>query len=124
MKVFRLIAMLFVGSLLIATTASAVNKMNKKSLHLYEDAKVKGTLLHPGDYKVEWDGSGPNVRLNIVQDGTTLATVPARVVAENTPHDHDGYVLKSAKNGSKSIEEIFFSGKKYDLKIKSSGKAS
>ena len=123
MKVLRWVAIVFAGSLLLSTAALAV-KTNKKTMHLYEDAKVKGTLLHPGDYKVEWNGSGPNVRLSIVQNGTTLATVPARVVAENTPHDQDGYVLRDAKNGGKSLEEIFFSGKKYDLKIQPSRKAS
>lgn len=123
MKVLRMLAVLFAGSFLLSTTALA-GKTNKKSMHLYEDAKVKGTLLHPGDYKVEWTGTGPNVRLSIVQDGATVATVPARVVTENTPHEHDGYVLKSAKNGGKSIEEIFFGGKKYELKIKPSGTAS
>lgn len=123
MKVLRLFAMLFAGSLLLSTAALAA-KNKKKDIHLYEDATVKGTLLHPGDYKVEWSGPGPNVSLSIIQDGTTVATVPARVVAENTAHDHDGYVLQNAKNGNKSIEEIFFSGKKYDLRIKPSGKAS
>lgn len=123
MKVLRFAAILFAGSLLLSTAALAV-KTNKKTIHLYENAKVKGTLLRPGDYKVEWSGAGPNVSLNIVQDGATVATVPARVVAENTAHEHDGYVLQNAKNGGKSIEEIFFSGKKYDLKINPSAKAS
>lgn len=123
MKVLRLVAILFAGSLLLSSAALAV-KTNKKTMHLYENAKLEGTLLHPGDYKVEWNGAGPNVNLDIVQDGTTVATVPARVVAENTAHDHDGYVLLTAKNGGKSIEEIFFSGKKYDLKINPSAKAS
>ena len=116
MKLLRLVAILFAGSLLLSTDPLAA-KTNKKDLHLYENAKIKGTVLHPGDCKVEWDGSGPNVRFSIVQDGATVARVRARVVAENTAHDHDGYVLKSAKNGSKAIEEIFFSGKKYDQKI-------
>lgn len=123
MKVLRLVAILFAGSLLLSTAALAV-KTNKKTMHLYENAEVKGTLLHPGDYKVEWSGAGPNVSLSIVQDGETVATVPARVVAENSAHDHDGYVLRSAKNGGESIQEIFLSGKKYDLKISPSGKTS
>lgn len=123
MKVLRWVAIVFAGSLLLSTAALAV-KTNKKSMHLYEDAKIKGTLLHPGDYKVEWNGTGPNVSMDIIHDGTTVATVPARVVAENTAHDHDGYVLRSDKSGDKSIDEIFFSGKKYDLKINPSTKAS
>ena len=123
MKVLRLVAILFAGSLLLSTAALAA-KTNKKTIHLYENAKLKGTVLHPGDYKVEWNGAGPNVSLDIVHDGATVATVPARIVSENTAHDHDGYVLQNAKNGGKSIEEIFFSGKKYDLKINPSAEAS
>lgn len=122
MKVLRSAAMLFAGSLLLSTAALAA-KTNKKTMHLYEDATVTGTLLHPGDYKVEWTGSGPNVHLNLVHDGTTVATVPARVVAETSSHDQDGYILQTKKNGGKSIEEIFFGGTKYDLKIQP-GKSS
>ena len=123
MRVLRMMALLFAGSFLLSTTAWAA-KTNKKTMHLYENAKVKNTVLHPGDYKVEWSGPGPNVRLNIVHDGATVATVPAKVVAENTAHGQDGYVLKSTKSGGKTIEEIFFSGKKYDLKIRPSSKPS
>jgi hypothetical protein len=125
MKASRLfaIAMVFAGSLLLSA-ATFAGKINKKALHLYEEAKVQGTLLPPGDYKVEWSGSGPNVQLNILQGRDTIATVPARIVAENTSNPQDGYVLKPAKNGDKSIEEIFFSGTKYDLKIQPAGSAS
>lgn len=93
-------------------------------MHLYEKAELERTVLNPGDYEVEWTGNGPNVELNIVQGRDTVATVPARVVAENTSNEHDGYVLHPAKNGGESIEEIFFSGAKYDLKIQPAGKTS
>jgi hypothetical protein len=125
MRASRLSTMmlLFAGSLLLAAAAFAAN-INKKTMHLYEKAKVHGTLLEPGDYKVEWNGSGPQVQLKILQGKDTVATVPAQVVSENTANEHDGYVLRPAKNGGNSIEEIFFGGKKYDLKILPSGKSS
>jgi hypothetical protein len=125
MKPSRLstISMLFAGSLLLCATAFAA-KPNKKTLHLYEQADLEGKVLNPGDYKVEWSGSGPNVELNIVQGRDTLATVPARVVAEDTSLEDEGCVLRPAKNGGKSIEGIFFSGARYDLKIQPAGKSS
>lgn len=125
MKASRLstISILFAGSLLLCATAFAA-ETNKKTMHLYEKAKLEGTVLNPGDYEVEWTGNGPNVELNIVQGRDTVATVPARVMAENTSNEHDGYVLQPAKNGGESIEEIFFSGAKYDLKIQPAGKTS
>jgi hypothetical protein len=61
--------------------------------------------------------------LDVVQGGATVATVPAKVVTENSAHDQDGYILQTA-NGGKTIEEIFFSGTKYDLKTQPSGKSS
>lgn len=123
MKASRLSTILFAGSLLLCATVFAA-KPNKKTLHLYDKANLEGKVLNPGDYKVEWSGSGPNVELNIVQGRDTLATAPARVVAEDASHRHDGYILRPAKNGGQSIEEIFFYGAKYDLKIRPAGKSS
>lgn len=123
MKASRLSAILFAGSLLFCASVLAGN-MNKKTMHLYENAKLGSKTLSPGDYRVEWSGSGPNVELNIDKDGSAVATVPAHVVAENASHDHDGYVLTPAKSGGQAIEEIFFSGKKYDLKIEPTAKTS
>jgi len=86
MKALKLSTMLFAASLLLACSAFAT-KANKKTMHLYEKAKVHGTLLEPGDCKVEWNGSGPKVQLKILQGNDTVATVPAQVVAENTSND-------------------------------------
>lgn len=123
MRALKLMTIWFVGSLLISTAAFAAN-MNKKTLHLYDAAKVEGILLTPGDYRVEWSGPGPDVQLTIVQGRDTVATVPARIVAANTRNDQDGYVLQPAKSGGQAIEEIFFSGTRYDLKIQPTGKSS
>ena len=125
MKASRLstISILFAGSLLLCATAFAA-KTSKKTMHLYEKAKLEGKVLNPGDYQVEWSGTGPNVELNIIQGRDTLATVPARVVAENTANENDGYVLEPAKNGGSLIEEIFFSGAKYELRIQPADKTS
>ena len=118
-----IVTMLSACSLIVAASAFAGNT-NRKTLQLSEKAEVHGTLLKPGEYKVEWNGSGPNVVLNILQGRDTVATVPARIVPERTSHEHDGYVLRTGKNGSSSIKEIFFGGTKYDLEIKSPAKAS
>lgn len=115
--------LLFAGSLLLPLAAFAANA-NKKTMHLYEKAKIEGKLLNPGDYKVEWSGPGPNVELSIVQGRDTLATVPAKIVAENTPNDQDGYVLQPAKSGGQAINEIFFHGMRYDLQVQPSAKSS
>jgi hypothetical protein len=123
MKASRLSAILFAGSLLLPVAALA-GSMNKKTMHLYDKAKVEGKLLNPGDYKVEWTGSGPSIQLTILQGKDTVTTVPARVVTQSNRNEQDGYILGPAKNGGQSIQEIFFGGTNYDLKLQPAGKAS
>jgi hypothetical protein len=106
------------GSLLLAAGAFAGNNnATKKTLHLYESATVEGTQLPPGDYKVEWSGTGPDVKVNILKHGDTVVSVPARIESQNTSNNQDGYSLIPAKDGKQSISEIFFSGEKFDLKL-------
>src|ERR1700744_4324726 len=116
MKVSRLSTIALGGSLLLAVSVFAGNTI-KKSLHVYENATVEGTQLAPGDYKVEWSGSGPEVKLSILKGNETVVTVPAHVATEAAPNSQGGYALKPGKDGSQSISEIFFSGEKFELKL-------
>jgi hypothetical protein len=116
MKMSRVSSLLLGSSLLFAVSVFAGNTI-KKSLHLNESVTIEGTKLMPGDYKVEWSGSGPDVKLNILKGKETVATVPARIVPEGASNTQDGYALHSGADGSQSVSEIFFSGEKYDLEI-------
>jgi hypothetical protein len=116
MKVSRLSALMCASSLFLCASAFAGNSM-KKTLHLFETATVEGRQLPPGDYKVEWNGSGPDVKVSILKGKETVATVAAQIVSQGASNQQDGYVLKPGENGSQSIADIFFSGEKYDLKI-------
>lgn len=122
MKASRLSALLFVASLLLPVAALA-GSMKKQSLHLFETVTVEGKTLSPGDYRVEWNGSGPNVQLDIVQGRDTLVKVPAKVVTESAKSDQDGYTLKK-NNGNQELVSIFFVGKDYRLQIQEPGASS
>jgi hypothetical protein len=125
MKVSRLSALLFGSSLLFSVGVFA-GTTNKKSLHLNEKVTIEGKQLAPGDYKVEWTGTGPDVTVNILKGKETVASVSAHVVPENAPNSQDGYLLKPAADGSQSLAQVFFSGERYDLNLdqSSSGSAS
>jgi hypothetical protein len=116
MKVSRVSSLLLGSSLLFAVSVFAGNT-TKKSLHLYESVTVEGTHLMPGDYKFEWSGSGPDVKVNILKGKETVATVSARIVPESASNNEDGYALKPGADGSQSLAEVFFTGEKYDLEI-------
>jgi hypothetical protein len=108
---------LLIGSSLLLSASVFAGDVNKKSLHLYEKVTVQGKQLAPGNYKVEWSGTGPEVTLNILKGRETVATASARVVSQPESNSQDGYALKPGNNGQQNLAEVFFSGEKYDLNI-------
>jgi hypothetical protein len=100
--------------LLLATGAFA---SNRGSLQLNESVNVAGKQLAAGDYNVKWEGSGPNVELSILKGKAVVAKVPARVVELSRSSGSDAAVTKLNSDGSKSLAEIRFSGKKQALAI-------
>jgi hypothetical protein len=126
MKVSRVLTLLLGSSLLFAVSAFAgnTNNTNKKSLHLFENATIQGIQLPAGDYKCEWSGSGPDVKVTILKDRDAVATVPAQIVSQGASNEQDGYALVPGKDGSQSITDIFFSGEKFNLKIDQASNSS
>ena len=101
-------------ALLLASSAFAANKAN---MTLNHPTTVNGTQLKAGDYKLEWEGSGPEVQLSIVQGKNVIAKVPAKVVELNSKASNDAAVLKANSDGTSSLTEARFAGKNFSLKI-------
>jgi hypothetical protein len=116
MKLSRVSSLLLGSSLLFAVSVFAGNTI-KKSLHLDQSVTIEGTKLAPGDYKVEWSGSGPDVKLSILKGKETVATVPARIVPESVSNNQDGYAVTPGTDGGQSLSSVFFTGEKFDLEI-------
>ena len=104
-------------ALLVATSAFAANKQNKGSLDLDRPATVGGHQLAPGAYKLSWDGTGSNVDLMISSHGKLLATVPAHLIELNKAERYDAFESNTNEDGSQSLTEIDFGGKKYALAL-------
>jgi hypothetical protein len=106
---------LFLGlALLLATSALAANK---GSLSVQEPVMVNGTKLPAGDYKVQWEGTGPSVELSITQGKKVIAKVPAQIVNLEAPSSSDAVVVKKNGDGSKSLSEVRLSGKKFAIAV-------
>jgi len=123
MKVTKLFTLLAGSSLLFSASVFAGNG-NKKTLHIDTAVTVDGKSLAPGDYKFEWSGTGPDVKVNILKGKETVASVSARVVSLPVSNKQDGYSASAAKDGSHSLTTLFFSGEKYDLQIGDAASAS
>ena len=101
-------------ALLLASSAFAATK---GSLTLSSPATVNGTTLKPGDYKLQWDGSGPNVEVSILQGRTVLAKVPAKVVDLPAAAGISAAVVTKNADGTTSLSGARFEGKKFALEI-------
>ncbi|HTW59316.1 MAG TPA: hypothetical protein VMD99_14385 [Terriglobales bacterium] len=102
------------AALLLASSAFAATKA---SLQLHDPTIVNGTRLKPGDYKLEWEGTGPNVELSIKQGRTVVAKVPAHVIDLPSPAGNDAAVVKRNDDGTAALEGVRFEGKKFALDL-------
>jgi hypothetical protein len=101
-------------ALVLASSAFAATKGN---LELSNPVAINGTKLKPGDYKVEWEGAGPNVELSIMKGKNVVAKVPAHVVELPSPADNDAAVVRQNGDGTGTLAGIRFQGKKLSLEL-------
>ena len=101
-------------AVLLASTAFAATKAHVQISH---PTSVNGTTLKPGDYKLEWDGNGPDVEVSIIQGKTVVAKVPGKIVDLKTPSQASAAVVKNNDDGSKSLEGARFEGKSFALQL-------
>jgi hypothetical protein len=112
MKITKSLLMVLV--LLVAGSAFA---SNKGSLSVTDSVKVGGTQLKAGTYKVAWEGTGSNLQLSIMKGKEVVARTPARMVERDTASQSDAAVVNNNDDGSRSLSEIRFAGKKYAIAI-------
>jgi hypothetical protein len=101
-------------ALLLASSALAATK---GGLQLSNPVILNGTTLKPGDYKVQWEGTGPNVEVKILQGKNVLATVPAHVIELQTPSANDAAVTRKNDSGPNSLVGVRFEGKRFALEL-------
>lgn len=101
-------------ALLLATSAFAATKA---SLTLDHPTTLNGITLKAGDYKLEWEGSGPQVEVSIVKGKQVVAKVPARVVDLSQPTNDNQAIFNQSGDGSTTLAGARFQGKKYGLDL-------
>jgi hypothetical protein len=103
-------------SLLLAVTAFA-GEAHKGSLQTYDAVSVNGTTLPAGEYQIRWEGNGPNLQLSILQHNKVKATTEAHMVELPQKQSNDAAVTTANSDGTRSLNEIRFAGKKYAFAI-------
>jgi hypothetical protein len=101
-------------ALLLASSAFAATKA---ALTLRNPTTVNGAKLKPGDYKLQWEGSGPNVEVSILQGKNVVAKVPGKLVDLKVAAQNDAALLKSNDDGTSTLAGVRFEGKKFALDL-------
>jgi uncharacterized protein with FMN-binding domain len=76
---FQFTSALVAAALAVPTISMAATKA-EESVSISKPAKIGDSQLQAGNYKVVWDGAGPNVQVSFLQGKKTVATVPAKLV--------------------------------------------
>lgn len=105
------------GVALLCSASAFAGDTNKGTLRLDDKVSVAGTALNPGDYKVEWNGNGPDVQVKVLKGRDTVATFPAHIAEQKVPVKANGYGSDTAPDGAKNLTSIYFGGKHYSLQV-------
>ena len=102
---------------LLGSSAAFARESNKTTLNLSEKVTVNGKALNPGKYTVDWEGTGPNVQVNILQGKQTVATAPAHVTEQPTANNSNAYGSSTQPDGTRALTTIYVGGQRTALEL-------
>jgi hypothetical protein len=103
--------------LLLTVSGFAASDAHKGTLQVFDAVQVNGKQLPAGEYQVKWEGNGPNVEATIIKSGKVVTTLPAHVVDLPEKAPTDTSVVSKNTDGSRSLTQIRFGGKKFALAV-------
>ena len=102
MKSGKYIAVVAVLASGLSLSAFAKDK-NETRITLSHSVQVGMTQLKPGDYKLQWDGSGSKVQVKFLKGKDVVATVPAKLEQAKNPQGTDAIETSDVSNVSTLI---------------------
>lgn len=117
MKHLKYLSLLSTFAILFSLNAFAKDK-NQQTVNIPEAVSIGGTQLAAGNYKVNWQGTGPSVQVNFLQRGKVVASAPATLRTNDSTVTQDSITTGGTPN---SLKEIDFSHQKEALVFDQSG---
>jgi len=114
MKYVKYLAILSTLTLLFPLSVWARDK-NQHSVDIFDSVQIGTTQLKPGTYKVDWQGVGPVVHVEFVQDGKTVATASGTLKMNDAQVTQDEVVIQTTSAHRKVLKEIDFGYQKEAL---------
>lgn len=115
MKFSTIVKTLTMGlAVLLASSAFA---SSKATLNLNNPTIINGTKLKAGEYKLQWEGTGPDVQVSIMQGKNVIAKVTGKVVDLSAPAQNTAAVIRRNDDGTSTLSGARFEGKKFALEL-------
>jgi hypothetical protein len=88
---------------------------NTHSVEISDVVQIGGTTLKPGNYKVDWQGTGPAVQVSFQQNGKTVVTSRGTLKTNDDQVTQDAIVTEATGAGTSTLKEIDFGHQKEAL---------
>ena len=98
--------------LVLALTATAFAASGATTIKLFSAAQVNGKSLPAGEYKVKWESHSPDADVTFLQGKTVVASAHAKLVEGTEASLWNAVVTRDNPDGSKTLLEVHFRGKK------------
>ena len=108
MKTLYFAAVLSLTCLLGFGGSAYAARNNAHSVEISDAVQIGGTKLKPGNYKVEWQGTGPAVQVSFQQNGKTVVTVPGTLMTNDDQVTQDAIMTEATGAGTSTLKEIDF----------------
>lgn len=96
---------LFAAAMLLSTPVLAFGaSKNSAKFTLDQPVTLAGTQLAPGEYKLTWQGSGPDVTVSFAEGKKIVATASAQLVSKG--NDPEAIETKSAGDNTTVLKAI------------------
>jgi hypothetical protein len=88
---------------------------NAHSVEIFDVVQIGTTEVKPGNYKVEWQGTGSAVEVTFRRNGKTVVTVPGTFKTNDDQVTQDAIVTERTSAGVSTLKEIDFGHQKEAL---------
>jgi hypothetical protein len=101
---------------MVLAVATSMFAASSGTLTVSEPVQINGKTIAAGEYKVKWEGTS-NTEVSILKGKQVVATATARVVEMSSAPHSDAAVLSKNADGTRTLKEIRFGGKKQSLAL-------
>ena len=97
---------------------------DRGNINLANPVQIGSTQVAPGDYKVEWSGTGDNVQVNILKGKNVIATTEGKLVELPRKAENGSVTTRALDNNTRALMEIQFDDRTQSLVFNQSGTSS